>query len=283
MNTRHKPLIYRMKYTSKNAFSTYALVIALSAMSLVACSTQKTATNVAEGSGVSGQNDKSELEKLYWDRINESKTSFVQADVDFMTGMIVHHSQALIMSRMVASNTQNTSIQILSSRIINAQNDEIATMQNWLRDRKQAVPIVRFEGLNILVDVEEAGVITSTIRQEVSTMRSERSADGTSHTTGTHSGGFGSHADMPGMLSLQQLEELSKLRGQAFDIEFLSCMIEHHTGAIYMVNQLLASDGAANDEDSYRLAVDIYAEQVTEIERMKLMIEEIATNKSNPK
>jgi len=283
MNAHQKPLNFRMKYSSTNAFSTYTLAFALTVISLGACSTQKSATSVADNPTASVQNSKSELEKLYWERINESRMSFVTADVDFMTAMIVHHSQALIMSRMVSTNTRNSSIQILSSRIINTQNDEIATMQKWLRDRNQAVPIVRFDGINMLVDVEEAGVITSTIRQDATAMRSERSVDGVSHASRIHSGGFGNHADMPGMLTLQQLEDLSKLKDQAFDVAFLNCMIEHHTGAIYMVNQLLEADGAANDEESYRLAVDIYAEQVTEIDRMKLMIEEIATNKSNPK
>lgn len=86
------------------------------------------------------------------------------------------------------------------------------------------------------------------------------------------------HHNMPGMLSQAQLEELASLRGSEFDRTFLTFMIEHHQGAVFMVNQLFEADGAGNDEESYRLAADIYAEQVTEIEMMKLMLGEMAAS-----
>ena len=64
-------------------------------------------------------------------------------------------------------------------------------------------------------------------------------------------------------------------KGVEFDKAFLTYMIGHHEGAVYMVNEMFAADGAGNDEDAYRLAADIYAEQVTEIAMMKLMLQEI--------
>jgi uncharacterized protein (DUF305 family) len=74
--------------------------------------------------------------------------NFVQADVDFMTDMIAHHAQALIMSRLAPENDASRSVQALAARIINAQYDEIGTMQKWLRDRKQPVPEVHIDGLD---------------------------------------------------------------------------------------------------------------------------------------
>ena len=80
-----------------------------------------------------------EMEELYWSRIQESKMNFTQADVDFMTGMISHHAQALVMSDLAPENNASPTIQTLAARIINAQKDEIATMQNWLKERNQPV------------------------------------------------------------------------------------------------------------------------------------------------
>ncbi|GAB5408154.1 MAG: hypothetical protein BalsKO_05190 [Balneolaceae bacterium] len=99
----------------------------------------------------------SSLEELYWARIDSAKMSFVQADVDFMTMMITHHAQALIMSDLAPKNGASPEIQVLSSRIINAQKDEIATMQTWLRDRDQPVPQVHIEGLNLMIHGEGYG------------------------------------------------------------------------------------------------------------------------------
>jgi uncharacterized protein (DUF305 family) len=258
----------------------------------------------------------SELEALYWARIDSSRMNFVQADVDFMTDMIVHHAQALIMSRLAPTNQASHTVQTLAARIINAQQDEIATMQKWLRDRGQAVPLVSFNGLVMIVEMEEAPKHTEqhhgdhqmanstkimdhhanhtmSEHQEHSghsahsTHFEESKADHSNHsmheTTQVDHSGHGSmnhdhmahHHDMPGMLTQEQLDYLATLRGSEFDRYFLTFMIEHHKGAVYMVNELFAADGAANDEESYRLAVDIYAEQVTEIEMMKLMLEDI--------
>lgn len=87
----------------------------------------------------------------------------------------------------------------------------------------------------------------------------------------------GSHAhhSMPGMLTQEQLNELGAAHGVEFDRLFLTYMIEHHEGAVIMVQDLFAADGAALDNESFDLASGIHAEQVTEIERMRQMLEEI--------
>ena len=67
---------------------------------------------------------------------------YTAADVVFMSRMIGHHSQAIEMSHLAETRASSNSIRTLAARIINAQQDEIATMRNWLRDRGQPVPEV---------------------------------------------------------------------------------------------------------------------------------------------
>jgi uncharacterized protein (DUF305 family) len=240
----------------------------------------KSAVSSASKPSTTAESSMSDLERIYWERINAGRSKFVQADVNFMTGMILHHSQALIMSRMVPEQTNNHTLHTLAARIINAQVDEIGTMQKWLRDRKQNVPIVSFDGINLVLSVEKSSEISNLPATNIPAMGRERSMVNPEH--GGHVDLPINHEKMPGMLMLAQLQELKTLRDTAFDIKFLEYMIQHHTGAIFMVNELMASDGATNDEESYRLAVDIYAEQVTEIDMMKLMLEELSSNRSKP-
>jgi uncharacterized protein (DUF305 family) len=83
------------------------------------------------------------------------------------------------------------------------------------------------------------------------------------------------HSGMPGMLTQSQLEELSRAKGIEFDKLFLRYMIQHHAGAITMVNDLVKVDGAAQEVSIGKLAGDINVDQKTEIERMRLMLLQI--------
>jgi hypothetical protein len=74
---------------------------------------------------------------------------FTDADVHFMTGMIGHHAQALVMSDLAPSHGASPAVQTLAARIINAQKDEIALMGQWLRDRGQTVPEVHISGVTL--------------------------------------------------------------------------------------------------------------------------------------
>ncbi|MCY4159420.1 MAG: DUF305 domain-containing protein [Bacteroidetes bacterium] len=190
---------------------------------------------------VAAQDSETErLEALFWARKDSALTRFSQADVDFMTGMIAHHAQALIMSSFAEPNGASPIIQTLASRIINAQNDEIQLMQDWLRKRGQPIPHIMIEGSSLMI-----------------------------HGTHDHK------MHMPGMLSDEQLKELEGAEGNDFDRLFLEYMIMHHEGAVYMVRELFKIDGAITDDDIYRLASDIHVDQITEIERMKLMLEQL--------
>lgn len=180
------------------------------------------------------------LEARYWARQDSARLAYSQADVDFMDGMIGHHAQALIMSRLAPTNGASRAVQTLAARIINAQQDEIAAMQKWLRDRGRPVPEVHIDGLTLMLH-----------------------------------GGSGHHGHhlMPGMLTDAQLRELAAARGRDFDRLFLTYMIQHHSGAVSMVDELFATDGAATGDATFKLASEIHVDQITEIARMRQMLE----------
>ena len=163
--------------------------------------------------------------------------AYTQADVDFMSHMIAHHAQALVMAGWAPTHGANPSVQTLAGRIINGQQDEIATMQRWLRDRGQPVP--------------EPGAGSMKMA---------------GHQHGMH------EMLMPGMLSDAQMKELDQARGAEFDRLFLTYMIQHHRGALTMVDQLFGTEGAAQEQTTFKLASDVSADQSTEVARMERML-----------
>lgn len=181
----------------------------------------------------------SELEQLYWARQDSARMSFTEADVSFMTGMITHHAQAVVMSRLASSHGASEQVQTLAARIINSQQDEIDLMQRWLRERDQPVPQIEMDGTKLTVNGESVHGMP-----------------------------------MAGILTEEQIHELDAARGAEFDRLFLDYMIEHHSGAVTMVDTLFSTDGAAQDGAAFKLASDIHAAQKTEIARMERMLED---------
>jgi uncharacterized protein (DUF305 family) len=80
---------------------------------------------------------------------------------------------------------------------------------------------------------------------------------------------------MPGMLAPEQLAQLDRARGSEFDRLFLTFMIQHHEGALTMVDSLNATPGAAQDSDIFRFVTDVDADQRAEIYTMGIMLEAI--------
>lgn len=205
--------------------------------------------NTDKAKSETSKSDKSELEELYWAKVDSSRMSFTEADVKFMNGMIAHHAQALIMSRLAPENGASEDVQTLSSRIINAQKDEIATMQQWLKDRDQPVPEIQIDGLKLMIVINNEP--------------------------------YTQFRNMPGVLSQQKIQELANAKGSDFEKLFLKYMIEHHTGAVKMVEKLFNTGGAAQDEEAFRLASDIQVDQRTEIKRMNLMLDRLSSDSQN--
>ena len=204
----------------------------------------------------------SEYEALYRARTDSARMRFTEADVEFVTGMIGHHAQALIMSDLAPTNGASPQVQTLAARIINAQKDEIALMQQWLRDRGQPVPMVKIDGLNLMIEMSApAGQMNHNEHNEHNEHAARDMHAGEGHM-------------MPGMLTQEQLEELAAAFGPEFDRLFLTGMIAHHGGAVTMVTDLFAVDGAGQDEAVFKLASDVQVDQLTEIARMELMLEQ---------
>lgn len=169
-------------------------------------------------------------------RADSLRYPYTEADVRFMTGMIGHHAQAIAMAKWAPTHGASETIRTLAARIINAQVDEIATMQQWLRERRKPVP--------------------------------EPSPDGVTMTMhAAHNGAL-----QPGMLTEAQMRQLDQARGAEFDRLFLTFMIQHHRGALAMVRELFGTYGAGQDEIVFKFASDVNVDQITEIERMEQML-----------
>ena len=169
-------------------------------------------------------------------RADSIRHPYTAADIRFMTNMIGHHAQAIVMARWAPTHGARSSVRILAARIINAQQDEIRTMQNWLRARHQPVPDPAAPMPMMMMDGMEHRML------------------------------------MPGMLTDKQLTALDDARGTDFDRLFLTGMIQHHGGAITMVNELFSAYGAGQDETVFKFASDVNVDQTTEIARMQKML-----------
>ena len=169
-------------------------------------------------------------------RADSARYPYIAADVNFMSGMIHHHAQALVMAKMAPNRGASPAVRTLCDRIINAQQDEIAAMQRWLRDRNQVVPEATATGMKMVMNGMEHEML------------------------------------MPGMLSDTQMKELDAARGRDFDKLFLAGMIQHHKGAVSMVTDLFNTYGAGQDELIFKFASDVQVDQTTEIARMQRML-----------
>lgn len=157
------------------------------------------------------------------------------AEVHFMSGMIEHHAQAVLMAGWAPSHGASGAVQALCERIVVSQRDEIAVMQRWLRERHEPVP-----------DPDPRG----------------HAMPGMDHPM-----------LMPGMLMPEQLAQLDAARGPEFDRLFLTLMIQHHRGALTMVRELIDAPGAARGGLLFQIASDIGADQAAEIDRMTRMLD----------
>lgn len=165
-----------------------------------------------------------------------TKAATDTATVAFMQAMIVHHAQAITMSAMVRTHTSRPEMRLLAERIDVAQQDELGTMRRWL-DEHQAPHVAK----------------------PAAPMPSMAHDQHAAHT-------------MPGMLSAEQMAELSAARDVAFDRLFLRFMIQHHEGALQMVNDLRRVPGAARTAMLFQFLSDIDNDQRAEIRRMQALL-----------
>jgi uncharacterized protein (DUF305 family) len=180
-----------------------------------------------------------------------------RADVKFMQGMIMHHSQAVEMTALIPSHTENKELRELGARISSSQSSEINFMQRWLAARGQSLsmPMSDMPGRDMPGEAKS------------------QSKSGTSDADKHGQAIAPPMALMPGMLTPEQMEALRKAKGAEFDYLFLTGMIQHHNGALIMVKDLFDTAGAGQDADIFNFATDADNTQRAEIRIMQGMLE----------
>lgn len=227
------------------------------ALALGACSSGRTAPGGASPEPARAHHsDSAAIARV---RADSTRNPYTGADIHFMSAMIGHHSQALVMAGWAPTHGAGAAVRRLAERIINGQQDEIATMQQWLRDRGKPVPDQdRMATMHPAPGLEPSG------------------SHGAGHGSGEH------EMQMPGMLTEAQLRQLDATKGAEFDRLFLTFMIQHHRGAVSMVQTLFGTRGAAHDETVFKFANDVSVDQSTEIARMESMLEALGPASGSP-
>lgn len=162
-------------------------------------------------------------------------------DVEFMQGMIHHHSQAVEMTALIDERTANKEVRLLGARISQSQTDEMNFMKRWLEVRNEPTS------------------------HQMTGMSDTGNMDVSDH---KH------NMLMPGMLSPKQIDALKKANGAEFDKLFLEGMIQHHKGALVMVKELFDTAGAGQNAELFNFATDVDSGQRVEINIMQTLLRE---------
>jgi uncharacterized protein (DUF305 family) len=168
---------------------------------------------------------------------NEAPKAPSKADIDFMQGMIMHHTQAVEMTELLKTRTKDPEVMELGKKIDVSQSDEMRWMKQWLSDRGFPISADPMAGMDM-------------------------------------KGKDMSMPTMPGMLTAAQMDALRKASGPEFDHLFLTGMIQHHSGALQMVKDLFANPGAGQDPQLFDFASDVDNTQQAEIDIMRHMLKE---------
>jgi uncharacterized protein (DUF305 family) len=179
-------------------------------------------------------------------RLDSIRRPYTKADIEFMSGMIHHHAQAVKMARWCPTHDASRSVAILCRRVDVGQTAEIELMQQWLRERNQPVPEADPRGMKHVMNGVEHFML------------------------------------MKGMLTEAEMAKLDSARGPEFDRLFLTLMIRHHEGAVWMVDSLFNTPGAGNDEIVFKFANGVQVDQRTEIARMQQMLDALTIRKPEP-
>jgi uncharacterized protein (DUF305 family) len=162
-------------------------------------------------------------------------------DIEFMQGMIMHHSQAVEMTALINERSTNKDLRLLGSRISHSQAEEMKYMERWLKVRGEPTsmpmpPMQHMPGMDM----------SKHLHQML----------------------------MPGMLTQEQMDGLEKAKGAEFDRLFLTGMIQHHKGALVMVEDLFNTAGAGQDSELFNFATDVDSGQRAEIRIMETILGE---------
>ena len=181
------------------------------------------------------------------------RTTFTAADVGFMQHMIVHHAQAVEMVALLDTRGSDRRVKLLGRRIALSQEAEIAIMRGWLAERGQP---------GTMPGMDHAAM-------------GHGAHAGMDHGSMGHGPGPDDTPVMAGMLTPRQMRTLAAASGTDFDRLFLAGMIQHHQGAIDMVDALMETPDAAQDTLLSDFTGAVVADQSTEILRMRSLSAEL--------
>ena len=154
-----------------------------------------------------------------------------------MQHMIMHHAQAVEMTALIDSHTENKDVRSLGARISRSQADEIKFMKRWLTARGEQTSMPMHHNMPGM-DMSNHEML------------------------------------MPGMLTAKQMDALKNAKGADFDRLFLTGMIQHHNGALIMVKDLFDIAGAGQDAELFNFVTDVDTGQRAEIKIMQTMLGE---------
>ncbi len=162
----------------------------------------------------------------------------------------MHHAQAVEMTALIESHTENKNLRLLGARISHSQSEEIKFMKRWLEARGEptSLPMKNMGGMDMSMS-DMSGMDMSTTNMKGPLL-------------------------MPGMLTPKQMEALKNAKGEEFDRLFLTGMIQHHNGALIMVKDLFDTAGAGQDAELFSFATDVDSGQRAEIRIMQNMLGE---------
>lgn len=183
------------------------------------------------------------------------------ADVEFMQGMIHHHAQAVEMVALMKDRTTNEELLRLGERISQTQADEIRFMERWLTMRGQKTSM-EMPGMDKMK-------MPKTGSAKIDKMEMPKDIEHKKHKMSDHK----DHMMMPGMLTPAQMKALAEAKGAEFDRLFLTGMIQHHEGALVMVDDLFKTPGAGQDAEIFTFATDVDSTQRAEIRIMQGLLE----------
>jgi uncharacterized protein (DUF305 family) len=213
------------------ALCSRSLIASLYLLSVIAASAQESAPIVQPGAP--GQPGK----RLTEATAGTPPRAPFKADVEFMQGMIMHHSQAVEMVALLRTRGKSPALKSFGEKISISQTDEIGFMQRWLESRGKPTTMEMDHSHMSEADMKNMNML------------------------------------MPGMLTPQQMSALAKARGAQFDHLFLTGMIQHHGGALTMVDDLFNTPGAGQDPVLFDFATDIENTQSAEIKIMRGMLD----------
>ena len=194
-----------------------------------------------------------------------SRSTYTAGDVRFMQHMLVHHGQAVEMVELLKVHGSDATVRRLGERIAMGQEAEMVIMEAWLHSREQ--PTAMAMGAT---DHAGHGGMDHSAHADHGDMAAAMAAPSET-------------AVMPGMLSPAQMARLAAARGADFDSLFLQGMIQHHQGALDMVDELMAEPDAADDPILSDFLSSVVADQNSEILRMQSLLSDLLpAQASNP-